>query len=186
MPILNFAFSINAASRKEKGRDTFGCPTFLKPLPQQFLSHLREEAPEVTVEDVGASSCRSPRPPPARCCSVPCPGVAAAARHGLPWTRAARAKGGNQATADVLRAEGDGFFSPATGDPTGVKHHQFDHVPLHKLSPNDLEQCLLPLLRLCQRTCHQHLHWEAFLDLRCGPNTTIMVDVKAHILTHAH
>lgn len=34
------------ASRKEKGRDTFGCPTFLKPLPQQFLSHLREEAPE--------------------------------------------------------------------------------------------------------------------------------------------
>lgn len=39
-------YLIVKASRKEKGRDTFGCPTFLKPLPQQFLSHLREEAPE--------------------------------------------------------------------------------------------------------------------------------------------
>lgn len=38
------------ASRKVKGRDTFGCPTFLRPLPQQFLRHLREAG---AAEDLG-------------------------------------------------------------------------------------------------------------------------------------
>jgi len=38
------------ASRKEKGRDTFGCPTFLRPLPQQFLRHLRDDE---AAEDLG-------------------------------------------------------------------------------------------------------------------------------------
>jgi len=45
------------ASRKEKGRDTFGCPTFLRPLPQQFLRHLREdEVAEALGRDVAEAS----------------------------------------------------------------------------------------------------------------------------------
>ena len=30
------------ASRKDKGRDTFGCPTFLRPLPKYLLAQLRQ------------------------------------------------------------------------------------------------------------------------------------------------
>ena len=31
-------------SRKEKGRDTFGCPIFLRPLPAQLLAKFRQES----------------------------------------------------------------------------------------------------------------------------------------------
>ncbi|CAJ1348149.1 unnamed protein product [Effrenium voratum] len=40
------------ASRKDKGRDTFGCPTFLRPLPKYLLAQLRQ------VEDASPDSKR--------------------------------------------------------------------------------------------------------------------------------
>ena len=33
-------------SRKGKGRDTFGCPIFLRPLPAQLLAKFRQESAE--------------------------------------------------------------------------------------------------------------------------------------------
>eukprot|EP00435_Cladocopium_sp_Y103_P010789 s721_g2.t2 len=52
------------ASRKEKGRDTLGCPVFLRPLPPRLLASFRgldkEEAPEQPVAEVPTH----PRPRP--------------------------------------------------------------------------------------------------------------------------
>lgn len=55
------------ASRKEKGRDTLGCPTFLRPLPRQFLNQIRVEEGGADASHVAAASSPSetrPRAPP--------------------------------------------------------------------------------------------------------------------------
>ncbi|CAK9065231.1 unnamed protein product, partial [Durusdinium trenchii] len=47
---------ISKASRKEKGRDTLGCPTFLRPLPRQFLNQIRVEEGGADASHVAAAS----------------------------------------------------------------------------------------------------------------------------------
>lgn len=84
-------YLIVKASRKEKGRDTFGCPTFLKPLPQKFLSHLREEAPEEPIPPMDRSNrsdVASRRPPAAPAAPAALPSLKVAP--GLPLPSATK------------------------------------------------------------------------------------------------